>query len=96
MVTKLKLFSNLFKEVCRVAQISCDEYERLLDKYDLLIDWTDSEYISLNNIINNNINGVLIFGDSTIEFHELSEEAFNWAEYPINVIQDVLNELKTM
>jgi hypothetical protein len=38
---------------------------------------------------------VLIFGDGTIEFHEKeSEEAFNWIEYPIEVIQSVINQLK--
>lgn len=60
--------------------------------------WEDMEYVALDNTIlynNGHINGVLIFGDGTIEFHEKeSEEAFNWVEYPIEVIQSVINQLK--
>lgn len=96
MMTKLKLFDDLIKEIGRVAELSCNENDEIIDKDNNILDWTDCEYISLNNVIDDNINGVLIFGDATIEFHELNEDAYNWAEYPIDVIQEVLKELKSM
>lgn len=70
----------------------------MYDSEDNELAWEDMEYIDFENTIpynNNHIDGLLIFGDCTIEFHEKeSEEAFNWAEYPIEVIQSVINQLK--
>ena len=70
----------------------------MYDSEDNELAWEDMEYVTLDYTIPYNyghINGVLIFGDSTIEFHEKeSEEAFNWVEYPIEVIQSVINQLK--
>ena len=70
----------------------------MYDSEDNELAWEDMEYVTLDNTIpynNGHINGVLIFGDSTIEFHEKeSEEAFNWVEYPIEAIQSVINQLK--
>jgi hypothetical protein len=37
------------------------------------------------------IDSVLIFSDGTVEFHmKLEEDAYNWCEFPIDVIRDVL------
>lgn len=70
----------------------------MYDSEDNELAWEDMEYVALDITIpynNGHINGVLIFGDGTIEFHEKeSEEAFNWIEYPIEVIQSVIDQLK--
>lgn len=70
----------------------------MYDSEDNELAWEDMEYIGFENTIpynNNHIDGVLIFGDGTIEFHEKeSEEAFNWFDYPINIIVSVIERLK--
>ena len=70
----------------------------MYDSEDNELAWGDMEYIDFENTIpynNGHINGVLIFGDATIEFHEKeNEEAFNWADYPIEIIQSVIDRLK--
>ena len=70
----------------------------MYDSEDNELAWEDMEYISFNNSIpysDGHLDGLLIFGDGTIEFHEKeSEEAFNWADYPIEIIQSVIDRLK--
>jgi hypothetical protein len=60
--------------------------------------WEDMEYIEFDNTIpysNGHLDGLLIFGDGTIEFHDKdSEEAFNWSEFPIEIIQKVIDRLE--
>ena len=95
MENKIKYFDLLLNEVIRIKGITFNDNDDMLDNQSNIIDWTDYEYIVLPNIINN-INGVMIFGDGTIEFHELDEQAYNWADYENTIIIQILNELKSI
>ena len=60
--------------------------------------WTDYETIDLPNEVEldeDSIDGVLIFGDGTIEFHLKNEQdAPNWAEFSEEVIEKVIGQLE--
>lgn len=74
------------------------EDDIMLDSEGKELAWEDMEYIELENTIpysNGHLDGLLIFGDGTIEFHDKdSEEAFNWSEFPIEIIQKVIDRLE--
>lgn len=94
---KMKYFDNLLATAIVAGKIKVVD-DIMYDSEDNELAWDDMEYIELGNTIpynNSHIDGVLIFGDGTIEFHEKeSEEAFNWADYPINIIISVIERLK--
>lgn len=94
---KLEIFDTLLSLTIVASGIKVND-DIMYDSEDNELAWEDMEYVTLDNTIpynNEHIDGVLIFGDGTIEFHEKeSEEAFNWIEYPIEVIQSVINQLK--
>lgn len=94
---KLGIFDTLLSLTIVASGIKVDD-DIMYNSEDNELAWEDMEYITLNNTIpynNGHIDGVLIFGDATIEFHEKeSEEAFNWADYPIEIIQSVIDRLK--
>ena len=60
--------------------------------------WTDYETIDLPNEVEldeDSIDGVLIFGDSTIEFHLKNEQdAINWTGFSEEVIENVIEQLE--
>jgi hypothetical protein len=60
----------------------------------------DYEFIELPNSItyeDDFIDGVLFFGDGTIEFHfKENMDAENWASFDESIILSVINELKTI
>ena len=60
----------------------------------------DIEFLKLQNEIpydNDFIDGVLFFGDGTIEFHfKNTMDAENWANFDESIILSVINELKTI
>lgn len=95
MENKIKFFGQLLNEIVSLKGITFDDNDNMLDNQSNIIDWTDYEYIILPNTINN-IDGVMIFGDGTIEFHELDEQAYNWADYENTIITQILNELKSI
>lgn len=94
---KLDIFDTLLSLSIVASGIQVKD-DIMYDSENNELAWEDMEYITLNNTIpynNGHIDGVLIFGDATIEFHEKeSEEAFNWADYPIEIIQSVIDQLK--
>ena len=94
---KLEIFDTLLSLTIVASGINVKD-DIMYDSEDNELAWEDMEYVALDNTIpynNGHINGVLIFGDATIEFHEKeSEEAFNWADYPIEIIQSVIDRLK--
>lgn len=59
---------------------------------------SDYEAIKLPNEIEldeDSIDGVLIFGDGTMEFHLKNEQdALNWAEFSEEVIEKVIEQLE--
>ena len=60
--------------------------------------WTDYETIDLPNEVEldeDSINGVLFFGDGTIEFHyKNGQDAINWAEFNEEVVEKVIEQLE--
>ena len=62
------------------------------------MEWTDCETIDLPNEVEldeDSIDGVLIFGDGTIEFHYKNEQdAINWTEFSDEVIEKVIEQLE--
>ena len=62
------------------------------------MEWTDYETIDLPNEVEldeDSINGVLFFGDGTIEFHyKNGQDAINWAEFNEEVIEKVIEQLE--
>lgn len=60
----------------------------------------DYEYLELSNDIpyeDDFIDGVLIFGDCTIEFHFKSGlDAENWCKFSTDIIESVISELKNI
>jgi hypothetical protein len=63
-----------------------------------MMEWHDLESLSLFNPIpykNDRIDGVLLFGDGTIEFHfENDGDAVNWAEFTNDYIKMIIEELR--
>lgn len=94
---KMDYFDTLLSLTIVASGIKVND-DIMFDSEDNELAWEDMEYVAFDNTIpynNGHINGVLIFGDGTIEFHEKeSEEAFNWADYPIEIIQNVIDRLK--
>ena len=62
------------------------------------MEWTDHEVIGLSNEVEldeDSIDGVLLFGDGTIEFHRKNEQdAPNWAKFSEEVIEKVIEQLE--
>ena len=62
------------------------------------MEWTDHEVIDLPNEVKldeDSIDGVLLFGDGTIEFHYKNEQdAINWTEFSDEVIEKVIEQLE--
>ena len=62
------------------------------------MEWTDHEVIDLPNEVKldeDSIDGVLFFGDGTIEFHYKNEQdAINWTEFSDEVIEKVIEQLE--
>lgn len=62
------------------------------------IGWDEMEQIAFEpfDYDGDRIDGILFFGDGTIEFHfEKSQEAVNWAEFPNGVIKKVIDLIPT-
>lgn len=98
-INKLEHFDNLSAMVITALGITFkDDVMIAPDKTEM--SWEDMEYLELSTPIEYQdgvIDGVLIFGDMTIEFHDKeTEEAFNWADFPIEVIDKVTNIIQMM
>lgn len=95
MYEKLKLYDELMAHCVVGANITIKD-DIMCDKNGEEMAWTDYEYLLFpKSLPNTDINGVLIFGDGTIEFHDVYGNAYNWAEYSIEVIKAVNDYIKT-
>ena len=62
-------------------------------EWDEETDWSEHAYIVIDPIGYNfdTIDSVMVFADGTIEFHQAVDEgAYNWADYPIEIVSEVL------
>lgn len=95
MVSKLVLGDRLIELAMTILGLSFNENGEIYDN-GVLLDWDSFESIDIEPIQLNedSINGVLIFGDATIEFHLASEcDALNWAYFDVNTITQVIKKL---
>ena len=95
MVSKLVLGDRLIELAMTILGLSFNENGEIYDN-GVLLDWDSFESIDIEPIQCNedSINGILIFGDATIEFHLASEcDALNWAYFDVNTITQVIKKL---
>lgn len=94
-IEKLYLFDELLAHAIIGAKISVND-GIMCDSNGNEMSWEDYDGVSFKKPIpGTNIDGYLIFGDGTLEFHEINEEAFNWGDYPIEIIEKVNDYIKT-
>ena len=101
MQTYEKIFTNeaiLVALICDILGLNWnDEFgSYMVNGY--IMGWTDHEAIHLPNEVKldeDSIDGVLIFGDGTIEFHLKNEQdAINWAKFSEEVNESVIEQLE--
>ena len=96
--------TKLIEEITKIRWD--DEKEVYFDRDNNILEWTDYEMIDLPNSIpykdeendvDDYIDGVLYFGDGTIEFHfQECMDAENWARFDIEIMRKVIAELETL
>lgn len=92
------IFDKLFVLSCKVAQVTIKE-DKIYDKDNNLIDYCEFEYIEIPpfDYEDDFINGILLFGDGTLELHlEESEDALNWSEFDYDTLLKVEKVLTEM
>ena len=101
MQTYEKIFTNeaiLVALICDIFGLSWNDEANSYMVNGSTMEWTDCETIDLPNEVKldeDSIDGVLIFGDGTIEFHYKNEQdAINWAEFSEEVIEKVIEQLE--
>ena len=100
MQTYEKIFTNaerLMTLICGILGLSWNDETYSLMVNDSARELSDYEEIKLPNEVEfdeDSIDGVLIFGDSTIEFHlKNKQDAINWTEFSDEVIEKVIKQL---
>lgn len=95
---KLALSGTLTKECMRVLNLSFGNDGSIIINNGEIMEWDDLETISFFSPIpheNDRIDGILFFGDGTIEFHLENEcDAINWADFTDDVIKMIIKELE--
>ena len=96
-----KMLANderLMALICGILGLSWNDETRSLMVNDSKRELSDYEAIKLPNEIEldeDSIDGVLIFGDGTMEFHLKNEQdAPNWANFSEEVIEKVIGQLE--
>ena len=96
-----KMLANderLMTLICGILGLTWSDETYSLMVNDSKRDLSDYEEIKLPNEVEldeDSIDGVLIFGDSTIEFHLKNEQdAINWTGFSEEVIEKVIEQLE--
>ena len=96
-----KMLANderLMTLICGILGLSWNDETRSLMVNDSKRELSDYEAIKLPNEVEldkDSIDGVLIFGDGTMEFHLKNEQdAINWAEFNEEVVEKVIEQLE--
>lgn len=95
MVSKIVLGDKLIELSMTILGLSSNGNGEIYDN-GVLLDWDCFETIDIEPIQCNedNINGVLFFGDATVEFHFENEcDALNWADFDEKIIIQVIKKL---
>lgn len=98
-INKLEHFDNLSAMVITALGITFKD-DVMIAQDNTEMSWEDMEYLALPTPIEYQdgiIDGILIFGDMTIEFHDKdTQEGFNWADFPIEIIDKVTDSIQMM
>ena len=101
MQTYEKIFANAEKLTALIRDILGIDWNDEVNSFMVNgspMEWADHEVIDLPNEVEldeDSIDGVLIFGDGTIEFHYKNEQdAINWTEFSDEVIEKVIEQLE--
>ena len=96
-----KMLTNderLMTLICGILGLSWNDETYSLMVNDSKRELSDYETIKLPNEVEldeDSIDGVLIFGDGTMEFHYKNlQDALNWAEFSEEVIEKVIEQLE--
>ena len=96
-----KILTNEIRLMTLIRDILGIDWNDEVDLYMVngsTMEWTDHEVIDLPNEVKldeDSIDGVLLFGDGTIEFHYKNEQdAINWTEFSEEVIEKVIGQLE--
>ena len=96
-----KMLANderLMTLICGILGLSWNDETYSLMVNDSKRELSDYETIKLPNEVEldeDSIDGVLIFGDGTMEFHYKNlQDAINWAEFSGEVIEKVIEQLE--
>lgn len=96
-----KIFANeaiLIALACNILGLNWNDETYSLMVNDSKRELSDYETIKLPNEVEldeDSIDGVLIFGDGTMEFHYKNlQDAINWAEFSEEVIEKVIEQLE--
>ena len=96
-----RMLANEIRLITLIRNILGIDWNDEVDSYMVngsTMEWTDCETIDLPNEVEldeDSIDGVLIFGDGTIEFHYKNEQdAINWTEFSDEVIEKVIEQLE--
>lgn len=89
---------RLMTLICGILGLTWSDETYSLMVNDSARELSDYEEIKLPNEVEldeDSIDGVLIFGDGTIEFHLKNEQdAINWTEFSEEVIENVIEQLE--
>ena len=96
---KLALYDILSKECMGILNLSINDEGCVVNNINGdIMEWHDLETIELFNPIpyeDDRIDGILFFGDGTIEFHLEKEcDAINFADFSNDYIKMIIEELK--
>lgn len=90
---------DLMSRICNLSwdddkdAIICNDVE---DENLKVLRWEEYQYVNITPIEydGDKIDGVLLFGDGTIEFHYASSmEAINYADFPFDIMDKVIENL---
>lgn len=96
-ISKLNIFDELFAHALIAGNMSVKD-DIIIDSDGNEMSWEDCDFIPFKKCIQCEdycIDGILLFGDGTLEFHDANtEEAFNWADFPLEFIEEINEFLK--
>ena len=88
---KFELYESLFECMMKGCNLSVNSWDGIIYTEDNdVLEWDECEFFSFPTPIEN-IDGILLFGDGTIEFHDKNtQDAYNWGDYENDFIETIV------